>query len=245
MKPASASPAARRTPPWGKIALLIFFVLAFGAFFALGGPRYLNLATIKAHRDTLLQFTAQHYAAAFAIGFCVYVIAVTLSLPGAAVLSLTAGFLFGRWAGTILTVLAASTGATLVFLGARYLFADFARKRLGGFYERMHAGFAAHAFNFLLFLRLVPLFPFFLVNLASTLAGIPLRTYLLATLIGIIPGSFVLVNLGETLGRIESSRDLVSGGTLLAFALLGLLALLPIVFRKKSAKISAASKDSS
>lgn len=246
MKPPSAPEVTRRAPAWGKIAMVVFFVLAFGAFFVLGGPRFLELATIKEHRDSLLQFTAQHYAVALAIGFCVYVIAVMLSLPGATVLSLTAGFLFGRWAGTALTVLAASAGATLVFLGARYLFADFARKRVGGLYERMRTGFAAHAFNYLLFLRLVPLFPFVLVNLAPALAGIPLRTYVLATVIGIIPGSFVLVNLGETLGRIESSRDLVSGGTLLALALLGVLALLPIVFRKtRRPPVTAATKDSS
>jgi uncharacterized membrane protein YdjX (TVP38/TMEM64 family) len=96
----------------------------------------------------------------------------------------------------------------------------------------MRAGFAAHAFNYLLFLRLVPVFPFFLVNLAPAIAGIPLRTYVLATAIGIIPGSFVFVNVGEALGRIESTRDLVSPGTLLALALLGALALVPVLWRK-------------
>lgn len=223
--------------------MILGFLLAVAIFFALGGPRYFDIATIKDNRDGLLQFTAQHYIAALAIAFCVYVLVVALSLPGATVLSLTVGFLFGRWVGTALTVLAATAGATLVFLGARYLFADFARKRVGGFYERMRAGFTEHAFNYLLFLRLVPLFPFFLVNLAPALAGIPLRTYVLATFIGIIPGSFVLVNLGGTLGRIESSRDLLSGTTLLAFGLLGVLALVPILLRKKMPKPSVTTED--
>lgn len=230
---------------WGKMALLAAFVAAVGAFFALGGPKYVDIATIKEHRAALLQFTEQHYAAALAIGFCVYVTVVTFSFPGASVLSLAAGFLFGRWVGTLLTVSAASIGATLVFLGARYLFAEFARRRLAGFYERMRSGFAAHAFNYLLFLRLVPAFPFFLVNLAPALAGIPLRTYIAATVLGIIPGSFVLVNLGETLGRIESTHDLLSPAMLLAFALLGALAMVPILLKKKPVTGTPNAKDAS
>ena len=96
----------------------------------------------------------------------VYAGAVAFSLPGGLVLSLTMGFIFGRWVGTVLVVIAATLGATLVFLAARYLFADAARRRMGALGERISAGFAENAFNYLLFLRLVPLFPFFLVNLA-------------------------------------------------------------------------------
>ncbi len=201
------------------------------AFFALDGPRYLDVATIKQHRDALLAFTQQHRVAALAAAFAIYVLVVAFSVPGAAVLSLTLGFLFGRWVGTALTVTAATIGATLVFLGARYLFADFARRRLGNWYARVSAGFAAHGFSYLLFLRLVPVFPFFLVNLAPAIADLPLRTYVVATFIGIIPGSFVFVNLGEALGRIDSTRDLVSPSTLIALTLLGVVALVPVALR--------------
>jgi uncharacterized membrane protein YdjX (TVP38/TMEM64 family) len=208
---------------------------AIAAFFALGGYRYLSLDTVKANRDALLAFTQLHYAQALAIAFVVYVTAAAFSLPGALLLSLTCGFLFGRWVGTALVVFAASIGATLLFIAARYVFADAARKRLGGLAEKINAGFTRNAFSYMLFLRLVPAFPFFLVNLAPAFTSIPLRTFALATFIGIIPGTFVFVNLGETLGRIDSLQGLVSWETLGAFALLGILALVPIVVRKRSA----------
>jgi uncharacterized membrane protein YdjX (TVP38/TMEM64 family) len=147
------------------------------------------------------------------------------------VLSLTMGFVFGRWVGTVLAVLAATIGATIVFLAARYIFADAARKRLGALGEKINAGFTKNAFSYLLFLRLVPVFPFFLVNLAPAFTSIPLRTYVLGTFLGIIPGTFVFVNLGQTLGRIDSLQGLVSGETLGAFALLGLFALVPVALR--------------
>ena len=229
-EPSPAPPPSGR--PWVKIALLAVFVGGVAAFFALGGQHYLSLETIKANRDALLQFTNAHFVAALVSAFLLYVAAVALSLPGALILSLTVGFVFGRWVGTALAVVAATTGATIVFLAARYIVADAARQRLGAWGEKINAGFTACAFNYMLFLRLVPVFPFFLVNLAPAFTSIPLRTYFLATLFGIIPGTFVFVNLGETLGRIESLQGLVSVETLGAFALLGVLALVPILVKK-------------
>ena len=226
----SAPPKPAR--PWGKLVIVALFVAAIAAFFAFGGQHYLSLETVKANRDALLSFTERHFVAALVIAFLVYVGAIALSLPGGLVLSLTMGFLFGRWVGTVLVVIAATVGATLVFMAARYLFADAARKRLGAIGERINAGFTENAFAYLLFLRLVPAFPFFLVNLAPAFTAISVRTYVLATLIGIIPGTFVYVNLGQTLGRIDSLQGLVSGPTLLAFGLLGLFALLPVAWKR-------------
>jgi uncharacterized membrane protein YdjX (TVP38/TMEM64 family) len=215
-----------------KIALGIVFFALIVAFFALGGQRYLSLEAVKTHRDALLAFAQDHYAAALAIAFVTYAGATALSLPGGLVLSLTMGFIFGRWAGTVLVVLAATVGATLVFLAARYLFADAARRRMGALGERISAGFTENALSYLLFLRLVPLFPFFLVNLAPAFTRIRLVTFVLGTFIGIIPATFVYVNLGETLGRIDSLSGLVSPETIGAFVLLGLLALVPVFVRK-------------
>lgn len=228
------TPSAGR--PWGKLLIVAVFVGAIAAFFAFGGQNYLSLDTIRANRDALLSFADRHFVAALAIAFVIYAGATTLSLPGGLVLSLAMGFIFGRWVGTVLVVIAATVGATLVFLAARYLFADAARKRLGALGERINAGFTENAFSYLLFLRLVPAFPFFLVNLAPAFTAIPVRTYVLATLIGIIPGTFVYVNLGQTLGRIESLQGLVSRETLLAFGLLGLFALLPVAWKKLRAR---------
>ena len=220
-----------RSSPALKIGLALLFVGVVIAFFALGGQRYLSLETIKSQRDALLAYTQTHYAQAVAIGFLVYLTATAFSLPGGLILSLTMGFIFGRWVGTLLVVCEATLGATILFLAARYIVADAARKRLGTLGERINQGFTRNAFSYLLFLRLIPAFPFFLVNLAPAFTSIPLRTFVLATFIGIIPGTFVFVNLGETLGRIDSLQGLVSWQTFAAFALLGALALVPIVWR--------------
>ena len=221
---------------WIKYAIAAVFIGAIVAFFALGGRKYLSLETIQANRDALLGFTDAHFVAALAIAFAVYVAATAFSLPGALLLSLTVGFVFGRWVGTALVVVSATVGATVLFLAARYLFADWARKRMGALGEKINAGFTDNAFSYMLFLRLVPLFPFFLVNLAPAVTSIPLRTFVLATFIGILPGSFVFVNLGETLGRIDSLRGLVSWEVLGAFALLGVFALIPILLKKFKSK---------
>ena len=231
----SAGPSPAGGGAWLRLALLALFAGVVVAFFALGGHRYLSLESIKANRDAMLRFTEAHFAAALAIGFVVYAGAVAFSLPGALVLSLATGFVFGRWVGTALVVVAATTGATILFLAARYIFADAARRRLGALGERINAGFTENAFNYLLFLRLVPAFPFFLVNLAPAFTSVPLRTFVLATLVGIVPGTFVFVNLGETLGRIDSLQGLVSWETFAAFALLGAFALVPVFLRRRAA----------
>jgi uncharacterized membrane protein YdjX (TVP38/TMEM64 family) len=217
---------------WIKVAIVAAFAVAVIAFFALGGHKYLTLDTIKANRDALKSFASEHQLLAVAIAFAFYTLAVACSLPGALILSLTCGFLFGRWLGTALIVSAATLGATLVFLAARYLFADWARSKLGSIGQKINEGFSENAFSYMLFLRLVPAFPFFLVNLAPAFTSIRLSTYVLATAIGIIPGSFVFANLGGTLGTIDSLSGLVSRETLIAFVLLGLLALVPVVIRK-------------
>lgn len=231
----STSPAGGGKPRrqiWLKLLILALFAGALIAFFAFGGQKYLTLETIKSNRDALVGYTRDHYVLALAIAFIGYTIAVACSVPGAIVLSLTCGFLFGRWVGTLVILGAATLGATLVFLAARYLVADWARTKMGALGRKINEGFSANAFSYMLFLRLVPAFPFFLVNLAPAFTSIPVSTYVLATAIGIIPGAFVYANLGETLGTIDSLSGLISKETLIAFALLGVLSLSPIIVRK-------------
>ena len=218
--------------PWKKLVVLLAFVAGWGLFFALDGGRYLSLGALKANKEVLLDYTQHHYWPMLAAMAAIYLAATALSIPGAAALSVATGFPFGRWVGTVLIVFSATVGATLVFLAARYVFAEAARRRMGGRAEQLVAGFHRNAFNYLLFLRLVPLFPFWLVNLVPALAGIRLRTYVSATAIGIVPGSFAFANLGQSLGRIESAGDLLSPQTLGAFSLLGVLALVPVLVRK-------------
>jgi uncharacterized membrane protein YdjX (TVP38/TMEM64 family) len=230
-----ANAEQRRTSPgggWLKVLILLVFVGGAIAFFALGGQRYVSLEAVKQNRDALLGFTENHSVQMLLIAFSVYTASTALSLPGGLVLSLTVGFLFGRWAGTLLIVCAATLGATLVFLAARHLFADAARERMGALAQKINEGFTKDAFNYLLFLRLVPLFPFWLVNLAPAFTNVKLGTYVLATAIGIVPGSFVFANLGQTLGQIESLRGLLAPPVLGAFVLLGVFALIPVAVKK-------------
>jgi uncharacterized membrane protein YdjX (TVP38/TMEM64 family) len=215
--------------------LVALFLAAIIVFIAVGGPHYLSLSALKENRDTLLRFADAHRAAALALAFLVYAGAIALSLPVGVVLSLACGLLFGRLLGTAVAVAAATLGATLVFVAARYVFADAARRRLGTRGERINAGFTRHAFSYLLFLRLVPLFPFFLVNLAPAFTTIPVRTFILATSIGIVPGTFVYVNLGQAIGRLDSLSGALSLNTLGALALLGVLALAPVLAHRRRA----------
>jgi uncharacterized membrane protein YdjX (TVP38/TMEM64 family) len=202
------------------------------SFFALGGHRYLTLESLKENRATLLAYTERNYASMLLLAFVVYLVATALSFPGGILMSFTVGFLFGRWVGTAVVVVAASIGATLAFLSARYLFADVARRRMGPRLKRLARGFEEDAFNYILFTRLVPVFPFWLMNLVPAFTPVKVRTFFMATAIGILPGSFVFVNVGTSLASIRSASDLVGGQTLMALGLLGMLSLAPIAWKR-------------
>lgn len=217
---------------WTRWAVAAVFAAGLVAFLALGGRRWLTPEVLAAHRDALLAYTRAHYARTLLLAFAAYAAATALSLPGAAVLSLAVGLLFGRWVGTAVIVGAATLGATGVFLAARHLFADAARRRLGERGRRVAEGFERDAVSYLLFLRLVPVFPFWLVNLIPALTPVRTRTYVAATAVGIVPGSFVFANLGESLRTIRSPDQLLSPEVLVALGLLGVLALAPIAIRK-------------
>ena len=224
----------RRTGVKALVAAL--FGAAIVAFVVLGGPRYVSPGMLEANRDALLRFADAHPIAAPAMAFGAYAGFVSLGLPGGLVFSLACGLLFGRWAGTLVAICGETVGATIAFLLARYLFADAARRRLGAAGERINAGFTRHAFSYLLFLRVVPVFPFFLVNIAPAFTTVAVRTYVVGTLIGAIPATFVYANLGETLGRASSLAEALSPATLGGLALLGLLALLPVLVSKARAR---------
>jgi uncharacterized membrane protein YdjX (TVP38/TMEM64 family) len=216
----------------GKIAVAVIFAAALGAFFYFDLGRYLSLDALKANRDSLLAFTETHYVVAVALYIMVYILQTSFSLPGAAIMTLAGGFLFGAFVGTLYANVGATTGATLAFLAARYMLHDWVERRFGDRLGPIQAGFANNAFSYLMTLRLIPAFPFFLVNLVSGLTRVNLRTYMLATAVGIIPGSFVFAYAGRQLGTINSLREIASPQVLLAFTLLGLLALLPTLYKK-------------
>lgn len=224
--------------PVGKIVVVAFFALAVGAFFYFDLIQYLSLEALKANRDNLLAYTDAHYVSSVLIFIALYCLQTAFSLPGAAIFTLAGGFLFGSFVGTLYVNIAATSGATLAFLASRYLLRDWVERKFGERLGSIQEGFAKNAFSYLMTLRLIPLFPFFLVNLVSGLTRIRLGIYVLATAIGIIPGSFVYANAGRQLGTINSLSEIASPRVLGAFALLGLLALVPIFYRKIARKQS-------
>ncbi|MDO9126356.1 TVP38/TMEM64 family protein [Parvibaculum sp.] len=224
--------------------LLPLIVLAAGlaAFFALGLHRYLTLDTLRDNRQALAGWVADHWLLAALAYVGAYIAIVAFSLPAALVATLTGGFLFGTVFGGLLTVIGATIGATLLFLAARTALGDMLRAKAGPKLRKLEEGFGENAFSYMLVLRLVPLFPFFLVNLAPAFLGVPLRTYVAATFLGILPGTFVYASLGNGLGAIfEAGRDPDLGlifqpqviGPILALAL---LALVPVVYRRFAGK---------
>jgi len=220
----------------GKISIAISITLAIGAFFYFDLGRFLSLTVLKDNRDSLLAFTEANFAAAVGIFIIAYAIATGLSLPGAVILTLAGGFLFGAVFATLCVNIGATTGAALAFLTARYLLRDTVEQKFGKWLGPFQEGFAKNAFSYLLTLRLIPLFPFFVVNLVSGLTRVNVGTYVAATAIGIIPGSFVYAYAGRQLGTINSLKEIASPNVVGAFVLLGLLALVPVVYKKYAAK---------
>jgi uncharacterized membrane protein YdjX (TVP38/TMEM64 family) len=227
----SGSPAAQKFPI-GKALLFALLVSGVGAFVYFDLGRYLSLEALKANRDRLLVFTDNHYAAAVSVFIAFYCVVAGLSLPGAAIMTLAGGFLFGGLLGTLYVNVGATSGATIAFLASRYLLRDWVERSFGDKLLPIQEGFAKNAFSYLMTLRLIPLFPFFLVNLVSGLTRMSAGTYIAATALGIVPGSFVYANAGRQLGSINSLKEIASPNVLLAFTLLGLLALAPLIYKK-------------
>ncbi|MGH8379092.1 MAG: TVP38/TMEM64 family protein, partial [Gammaproteobacteria bacterium] len=171
-----------------RLVIVVVIVAAVVLFYRLGGGQWLDLKHLLAERGELYTFVQQHYLMALLIAGLAYMLMAALSIPGGTVLSLLIGFLFGLWAGGTLIVIAATLGATIIFLIVRYLIGAAARTWLKKKpqAEKLLAGFERDAFNYLLFVRFVPLFPFWLVNLASAFTAISLRQYMLGTFVGII-----------------------------------------------------------
>jgi uncharacterized membrane protein YdjX (TVP38/TMEM64 family) len=220
----------------GKVLIAVGMALAIGAFFYFDLGRFLSLTALKENRDGLLAFTEENFAAAVGIFISVYVLVAGLSLPGAVILTLAGGFVFGAGLATMFINVGATTGATLAFLTARYVLRDTVEQKFGKWLGPFQEGFAKNAFSYLLTLRLIPLFPFFVVNLVSGLTRVSVGTYVTATAIGIIPGSFVYAYAGRQLGTINSLKEIASPNVIVAFVLLGLLALVPVVYKKFATK---------
>ena len=206
---------------------------------------FLSLDTLRTHREALSAWVAANGLMAAAGYVALYILAVAFSLPGAVFLTLSGGFLFGAVVGTLLTVVAATIGATLIFLLARTLFGANALERFGAPAARLAEGIRRNAASYLLVLRLVPLFPFFLVNLVPAFVGVPLATYVATTFIGVIPATAVFSLAGAGLGTVLDQGGSITPASILTpqiMAGLGGLALLSLATIPLRRRLEAADR---
>jgi uncharacterized membrane protein YdjX (TVP38/TMEM64 family) len=213
----------------GRIVLLIVLAALIAAFFAFGLQRYLTLEYLKAQQAAIADIYHAHPFTVAAVYFVVYVAVTGLSLPGAALLTLFGGAVFGLLWGTLIVSFASSIGATLAFLSSRFLFRDAVQRKFGDKLRALNAGVEREGAFYLFTLRLVPLFPFFMVNLAMALTPIRTRTFYWVSQLGMLLGTIVYVNAGAQLAQIESARGILSPTLLVSFALLGVF---PLVAKK-------------
>jgi len=211
-----------------KLLIVASLLSLVALFFINGGHEYLNFDSLKQHKDTLLAYANENYWQAFFITGVIYIISTVLNLPGAAIISLAIGFVFGRWHGVMLATISSTIGAVLVFLIARYLIADWARARLEKMSSTKKIMQKLHddAFGYLIFMRAVPLFPFWFVNMIFAFSPIKTKQYAIGTYVGMFPVSFVLVNLGQSLSTVNSMEQLFTTEVIMSFVLIAVLALI-------------------
>ena len=209
-----------------KLIVLVLIAIVVGAFLLLGGPELLTLENLQRHQTSLDQWIAGHLLLAVSVYALIYVAVTALSLPGAAVMTLAGGAFFGNLVGLLTVSLASTIGASIAFLVARFLLRDTLRRKYASTLKRIDEGVEKDGAFYLATLRLVPVFPFFLINLTMGLTGMKLFTYALVSWLAMLPGTFVYVNAGTQLAQIESMGDIVSADLLLSFALLGLFPLI-------------------
>jgi uncharacterized membrane protein YdjX (TVP38/TMEM64 family) len=196
-------PAWRRWLPLGIIALGLVLVFAFDL------DRFASFQHLREHHQRLAQFVAAHYVQALLGYLLLYVLFVALSLPGAIWFTVAAGFLFGAVVGAIMAVVAATTGATLLFLAAKTSLGDYLHSRAGPWLAKVERGFAENQWSYLLMMRLFPAIPFFIANLVPAFLGVPLPVFVITTFIGIIPATVIFATIGAGLGSVlKTSADL-------------------------------------
>lgn len=218
------------------IPLLLIITLGLASW-VLGLGRYISIETITQHQQFLFDFTKQNIFLSSVIYVILYIVMVSLSLPFASIITIMGGVFFGRFLGTFLTVFGASVGSLLVFLCARLAYGDLLEQKAGKWANKMRKGFEENAFTYLLTIRIMPVFPFFVVNLVAALFSMPAYSFLLATFLGIIPGTFVYSSIGAGLkGAIGregfSLQAVIDPEIILALFGLAIISILPLIYKK-------------
>ena len=217
------------------LLLLVVVALVVTARYA-GVGEYLSLDSLRRHREALEQFVEERYLASAVSYIIVYILSTALSVPGAAVLTMAGGFLFGTLPGVIYSNVGATGGAIINFLLARYIAGGWLQNKYAGQLEKFNRELERNGHLYLLTLRFIPLFPFFLINLCAGLTRIPLWTFAWTTLVGILPGDFAYTFAGSQLNTIRSVEDVFSGRVLAAVLLLAAFTLFPVVWKKLKAR---------
>lgn len=223
---------------WRRLVPLALLIVGLVMFFALGLDEYISFDRLHEDRQVLLDFVAARGVLAVILYLVCYATVIAFSVPGGAFMTITGGFLFGTLAGTVYAIIAATVGALALYLAARFAFAEMLRAKAGPAVRKMEAGFRENALSYLLVLRLIPVFPFWLVNLVPALLGVPLRIYLIGTFIGIIPGTFIYSSVGNGLGAVFAAGKrpdvnlIFTPEILLPIIGLALLALAPVAYKK-------------
>lgn len=214
---------------------IILICLALVFYFRLYA--YLSFTTIQQHHQLLQDFANRHYFFTCILYMLIYIVTVALSIPGALFLTLAGGLLFGPLA-VVYVVISATIGSAIIFLAVRTALAEWMTQKARGWLAKMESGFRENAFNYILILRLIPIFPFWAVNIVSGLLAVRLSTFLLATLLGIIPGSLVYVLVGNGLNKLLATKQapdlriIFTPAIFLPLLGLAVLALLPVVYKK-------------
>jgi uncharacterized membrane protein YdjX (TVP38/TMEM64 family) len=229
----------------GKLIPLAILAAGLVAFFALGLHKYLTLDLVKENREVLKTWVHDHKTEAVLLFILAYIIVAAFSLPISVLVSITGGFLFGSVFGTIWGVIGATIGATILFLVAKSALGDPLRRRFASQVKSLEEGFRANAVSYMMLLRLVPLFPFWLVNLAAAFTGVSAATFTLTTFVGIIPGAFVFSSIGNGLNALFEAGEnpdlsiwtLISDSRFYVPIIgLAVLSLIPIVYRAFAGK---------
>jgi uncharacterized membrane protein YdjX (TVP38/TMEM64 family) len=208
--PDAAPPQRSLARRAAKYLPLLVVAAVMGLFVALGGARYISMETLQQKSGALTAFTGRHHFWSVTLYILTYVAVVAFSLPGALIMTLTGGFLFGAWVGSAAAVAGVSLGSAVMFLIARSALGGVLKSRIraGGRLERLEAGIRRNAFLCILTLRLIPAMPIWLVNIAAGFVHMPVSTYLTATVIGIIPSTVIYASIGSTFGRVfEQGRS--------------------------------------
>lgn len=218
--------------------LLILILGLLITFYSLGLGEYLSFASLKKYQNDLITWTDENYLLTVLIYCIIYTISVAISVPGAVILTLLGGFLFGPIFGTVYVVISASLGAILLFLAVKRAFAEQIANKASTWVSKMQKGFKEDALAYLFTLRLIPLFPFWAVNIVPALLGVNLKTYCIATFFGIIPGSAIYVAIGSGLSKtIASNKEpnlkiIFEPHILLPLIALAIIALTPSIYKK-------------